>query len=207
MAERTDDIIAMAEVSGSDRILDVACGTGAEAVELASRGLCVTGLDFSSAALEIARALARGRGVSVEWICADMRELPGGDFDVVMLRDVIFGCFESHEENCRVLDSVASALGKEGRFLLEVYTKEFAVLHGLERRYVYSPDTGTFVWPDAPPGVLPIRVYSREELLGMLGCRGFQLQREKTWSWRDDPPGPPFRGWMSTWRLEDRATR
>jgi 2-polyprenyl-3-methyl-5-hydroxy-6-metoxy-1,4-benzoquinol methylase len=56
------------------RALDVACGAGRNAVWLAERGWAVTGVDFSGVALANARRLAAGRGVTVEWVQADVRE-------------------------------------------------------------------------------------------------------------------------------------
>ncbi len=204
IAGKADALISRLQLRSGERILDIACGRGLEAIELASRGFRVTGVDFSSRALEIAQELAQERQVVVDWVCADMRDLPAGPFDAVMLRDRIFGCFESHEDNRRVLDSVASALRKDGRFLFQTYTKQFAILHRLEGRYVYSPDTDTFVCSDCPHGVEPARLYSREELLEMLARCGFRAESEVTWSWPGDPPGPPFRGWRAICRLERR---
>jgi len=54
------------------RALDMACGTGRNAVWLAERGWRVTAVDFSDVAVEMARALAASRGVDVEWLCADV---------------------------------------------------------------------------------------------------------------------------------------
>ena len=51
--------------------LDLACGAGRNAVWLARRGWRVTAVDFSEAALRMARALASDEGVAVEWIEAD----------------------------------------------------------------------------------------------------------------------------------------
>src|SRR6187397_3716783 len=50
----------LAAVGPGGRALDVATGTGDLAVELASRGASVTGLDFSEAMLDLARAKAPG---------------------------------------------------------------------------------------------------------------------------------------------------
>ncbi len=52
-------------------ILDVGCGTGRHAIELAKRGFAVTGLDLSSGMLARAASAARSAGVEVEWIHAD----------------------------------------------------------------------------------------------------------------------------------------
>ena len=52
--------------------VDLACGEGRNAIWLAERGWSVTGVDFSAAALDKARALARQRGVAVDWQHADL---------------------------------------------------------------------------------------------------------------------------------------
>lgn len=52
-------------------VLDVGCGTGRHAVELARRGFAVTGLDVSPGMLAQARARADAADVEVEWVYAD----------------------------------------------------------------------------------------------------------------------------------------
>jgi tellurite methyltransferase len=71
------------------RALDVACGAGRNALYLAANGYAVTALDISSVALERAEAAAAERGLTVEWLCADLdddpeRALPAGDFDLIV---------------------------------------------------------------------------------------------------------------------------
>jgi demethylmenaquinone methyltransferase / 2-methoxy-6-polyprenyl-1,4-benzoquinol methylase len=71
----------LAGVGPGSRALDVATGTGDLAVELASRGASVTGLDFSEAMLDLARAKAPG----IEFVQGNALELPfaDGEFDAV----------------------------------------------------------------------------------------------------------------------------
>lgn len=56
------------------RALGIACGEGRNAIWLASEGWSVTGVDFSSVALERTRQLTRRRGVELNWIEADITE-------------------------------------------------------------------------------------------------------------------------------------
>jgi SAM-dependent methyltransferase len=56
------------------RALDLGAGEGRNAVWLAERAWRVTAVDFSSAALDKGRRLARARGVAVDWILEDLRE-------------------------------------------------------------------------------------------------------------------------------------
>ncbi len=77
-----------AELGAGDRALDVCCGTGDLALELARRvvpGGEVVGCDFSERMLELARAKAAERGAEVAFEWADALELPYEDsgFDAV----------------------------------------------------------------------------------------------------------------------------
>lgn len=79
----------VAEVSDLDpgRALDLACGSGRNAVWLARQGWEVTGVEFSDVALERARGLAAERGVEAEWLEVDLREWqpPARAFDLVVV--------------------------------------------------------------------------------------------------------------------------
>lgn len=71
----------LAEVRDNVRALDLACGTGDIAFELARRGASVTGLDVTYRMLQLARA----KDDAVRFVCADMMSLPfaDGQFDIV----------------------------------------------------------------------------------------------------------------------------
>ena len=61
-------------VDGPKVLLDVACGTGTFAMEMADRGWQVVGLDASEAMLEQARLKAAARQLDAAWLRADLRE-------------------------------------------------------------------------------------------------------------------------------------
>ena len=98
------------------RILDLACGAGRHAVELAEQGARVTGLDLSAVLLKAARS--RWAGPLVR---ADMRYLPlrSGSFDSVLNLFTSFGYFSSDEESAGVLRDVARVLAPGGWFALD----------------------------------------------------------------------------------------
>src|SRR5687768_4934655 len=60
-----DDIVRLHERGGfKGKVLDLGCGTGENALYLASKGLDVTGFDRVPAAVEKARAKAKERGLN-----------------------------------------------------------------------------------------------------------------------------------------------
>jgi len=74
----------MARVTPGMRALDLACGTGDIAYEVARRGANVVGLDVTERMIRIARAKRDSAG-SIEFVVGDMMALPFADasFDVV----------------------------------------------------------------------------------------------------------------------------
>ncbi len=108
----------IAEVAGLDpgRALDLACGEGRNAVWLAEWGWTVSAVDFSDVGLAKASQLAAERGVSVEWIDADLLEFvprPGA-FDLVAVLYLHLPAGERRE----VLARAAAAVAPGGRVLV-----------------------------------------------------------------------------------------
>ncbi|HEY8678452.1 MAG TPA: methyltransferase domain-containing protein [Candidatus Dormibacteraeota bacterium] len=125
LSERTpvevDHLEALLALTTPARVLDLACGQGRHAIELARRGYEVTGVDLSEYLLEVARARARAAGVTVRLLRRDMREpLSGERFDLILSLFTSFGYFEDEAEDHRVLTGVARMLERGGRFVLEV---------------------------------------------------------------------------------------
>src|SRR4051794_27608724 len=64
-----------AEGAFAGAVLDAGCGTGENALHLASLGLSVLGVDVAETALAIARANAGDRGIEAEFAAADALHL------------------------------------------------------------------------------------------------------------------------------------
>lgn len=82
--------LALLEVGSGDRLLDAGCGRGEVLLAAARDGARVVGVDYSEAAVEIAReTLAEVEGADVRR--ADITDLPFPDasFDRILLADVI----------------------------------------------------------------------------------------------------------------------
>lgn len=70
------------------RVLDAGCGTGAMAVELASRGAQVVAVDISPALIDIAQKRAPAHlQDAIDWVAGDMLDAAHGGFDHMMAMD------------------------------------------------------------------------------------------------------------------------
>ena len=63
------------------RALELGCGTGTNAIELARRGFDVSAVDCAQRALEIAQQKAIDAGVTVNWIKADVQNFGAGQMN------------------------------------------------------------------------------------------------------------------------------
>src|SRR5438445_2317465 len=116
----TEVIWDVAGLTSGAQVLDLACGHGRLANRLAARGAQVTGLDVTERFLEVARADAKQRGLSVEYVHGDLRQIRWADtFDVVVNFFTAFGYFDD-DQNRGVLAGILRALKPEGRLVMEL---------------------------------------------------------------------------------------
>jgi SAM-dependent methyltransferase len=95
-------------------VLDAGCGTGENALHIASRGLQVLGVDVAQTAVSIARKKAAGRGIDADFVLADALHLDrlGRVFETA-LDCGLFHTFDSDERRDYVA-SLASVTGRGG---------------------------------------------------------------------------------------------
>jgi ubiquinone/menaquinone biosynthesis C-methylase UbiE len=116
------------------RILDIGCGTGRHAIELAKRGYTVTGIDLSESQLKRAREKATEAKANVQFEQSDARTLKYKDeYDVALiLCEGGFALMETDEMNFAILQGAARALKSGGTFIVTTLNAFYPLTHSLE---------------------------------------------------------------------------
>ena len=117
--QETDFIESEINHDKSSRILDIGCGTGRHAIELAKRGYEVTGIDLSESQLARAEQKANTENVNVNFLKADARKLDYNDeFDlVIMICEGAFSLMETDKMNYSILENATKALKNGGKLI------------------------------------------------------------------------------------------
>jgi len=169
-----------------DRLLDLACGTGAVAERAAAAGADVTGIDLAPALIETARERAESLGLSIDYAVGDAENLdvPDASFDKLSSTcGIMFA--PDHEA---VAGELARVMKPGGRIALANWTptgglaKMFAVMAPYQPA---PPPSSPFAWGDEA------RV---TELLG----EAFELQLEEHVSTLRVPSGEAYWELFST---------
>lgn len=109
------------------QLLDVPCGNGRHAVELARRGYSLTGVDSSEEFI----AEARQNNLPIRWILGDMRDLPWTqEFHGVYCCGNSFGYLDFADAR-KFLASVARTLQPRGRFVMDTGMAAESILPAL----------------------------------------------------------------------------
>jgi SAM-dependent methyltransferase len=110
-------------------VLDAGCGSGENALHVASLGLSVLGIDVAETALTIAQAKASDRGIEVEFAAADAFQLERlGRMFKTVLDSGLFHTFDGNERT-RYVASLASVMKHDGTLYVLCFSDD-------------GPDTG-----------------------------------------------------------------
>ena len=143
------------------RIVDLGCGPGLYCKNLAERGFCMTGIDWSEHSIAYAKQLCRGR--EAEFLCASYLEpFPFREFDGAVMISQDYGVLPPDGRN-RLLSNIRTALKSGGRFAFDVpSTAAFSGLcqnpvlpweakaEGFWRARPYLTLPKLFLYPDVP---------------------------------------------------------
>lgn len=116
------------------RILDIGCGTGRHAIELARRGYQVVGFDLSEGQLRRAREKAAEAGVTVPFEQRDATEPHfRQEFDAaIMFCEGAFPLMETDEKNHAILRHAGAALRPGGKLMMTTLNALFPLFHSVK---------------------------------------------------------------------------
>jgi ubiquinone/menaquinone biosynthesis C-methylase UbiE len=103
------------QTHSAGRAIDLGCGTGTNVITLAKAGWQVTGIDFATRAIQIAKRKIRSAGVEADLRVGDVTRLDFMDtFDLAL--DI--GCFHGVENRAAYLGQLARILTPGGFWLM-----------------------------------------------------------------------------------------
>ena len=105
-------------------LLDVGCGTGAHAIELARRGLAVTGVDLSASMIELARTKAAPLPPEHQpsWLCGDARSFDvGRRFDAAIMMFAVIGYLTNNQDVATALANIRRHLEPGALFVCDFW--------------------------------------------------------------------------------------
>ena len=177
-------------------VLDVPCGGGRLAIEMAESGYTVTGIDQSSDLIASARRDAEESNLQIDFRQGDMRDLPDdGEYDGAVCFWNSFGYFDD-AGNLDFLRAVSRSLKLGGRLALDTPLVETLLLDAVQEPRVweragdllaleergYDHESGRLesTWTFIRGGQrevrnMSIRLYTYRELIAMLEQAGFGL--------------------------------
>lgn len=151
------------------RVLDAGCGTGALALEAASRGAEVVAIDLSATLVELAQARAADiSGVgSIDFMVGDMRSLDLGCFDHVVAMDSLI--HYDPEDGMRTLEALAENVTGSMVFTFAPKTRLLATMHSVGQWFPRG---------NRSPAIVPISVDELQRTIDASpALLGWQRQR------------------------------
>ena len=129
-------------------ILDIGCGTGNVTIPLAQMGYRLTGLDMSAEMLSVAEEKARARGLQVNWLQQDMREMVLGNlsFDMVISMTDSLNYLPRGEDLKQVCKQIRAQLRPGGWFIFDLNSAyKIKEVFG-DNVYTMLDDDISYVW-------------------------------------------------------------
>lgn len=151
------------ELEPGSQILDVGCGYGRHAMELAARGFQVVALDMSLPLLLRGADEAQRRGLNINFVHGDMRDLSFEDqFDGAYCLFSTFGYFDE-DANKKTARGIARALRPGARLVIEILNRDYLIAD-LPARVWWEGD-GCVVLEEVDFNYFSSRVMSRRSVV------------------------------------------
>ena len=112
-----DFYLDLADSVGARSVVDIGCGTGVFAVDLARRGFEVTGVDPARPMLDIAEH--RSTGLDIRWIHGHAGDVPSGSADLAVMMGHVAQYFVDDDEWSDTLAELHRILRPGGRLTFE----------------------------------------------------------------------------------------
>jgi len=142
--EQVEQLLELLNVESDATVLDIPCGVGRHAIELAKRGFEVTAVDATDPYLETARERATETAVEVEFLQADMREFRRAEsFDAVINLYTSFGYFEDRADDERTARNFYDSLRPGGTLVMSVTSKE--IIAGKFQHRTWDEEDGMYI--------------------------------------------------------------
>jgi SAM-dependent methyltransferase len=161
------------------RIIDLGCGAGIDAIFLAQQGMIVTGVDISPVALQIGEQLASIYGVKLNFIHADILDVPLPDGEADLVNDSYVFHNVRPESRARYASQVYRLLRPGGLFVVRGFSD----------------------W--MTPGTGPIRLRARDILDTFLA--DFDCEHLSRFRGLPTEKRPDQWHWMAIWRRKQGA--
>ena len=117
----------MLRLTPGARLVDLGCGLGLQATELARRGYEVTAVDLSAAMLSSAHWQAKDEGLDLSFLHEDMRDLKVENaFDAALCLGTTFGYFDE-AENRRSVQAMQRVVRPGGKLLIDVQNRDYVL--------------------------------------------------------------------------------
>jgi len=157
-ASEAERAVRLLGLQPGQRVLDIACGYGRHAINLARRGLRVVGLDLNAYFLRLASEAYANEASPARFVRGDIRRLPFlGAFDAAVCLGGSFGQFATEDEDLALLSETAEALAPGGKFLLDVANRD-----GMLSRFIGKD------WDQLEDGTVVLHERSWDSLQGRI---------------------------------------
>ncbi|AEF41265.1 class I SAM-dependent methyltransferase [Hoyosella subflava] len=141
-----------AGITGGQRVLDIAAGSGNAAIPAALTGAKIVASDLTPELFDAGRAAARERGVSVEWVEADAEALPFADNEFDAVISVVGAMFAPHHQ--QTADEMVRVCKPGGVIAMINWTPQGLIGQLFATMRAYAPPP--------PPGASPAPLWGSE---------------------------------------------